>query len=58
MPFSSRNALIDEMNAFSDSLSLNSSVLFTSPEGWVADYTGSDIAAAFPTLERFPGDVA
>lgn len=29
--------------------------LFTTPEGWVADYTGSDIATRFPTLEAFPG---
>jgi 1,2-dihydroxy-3-keto-5-methylthiopentene dioxygenase len=27
--------------------------LFTSPEGWKADYTGSDIATRFPTLEAF-----
>ena len=27
--------------------------LFTTPEGWVADYTGSDIATRFPTLETF-----
>ncbi|MDH4228588.1 MAG: cupin [Nitrospirota bacterium] len=27
--------------------------LFTTPEGWVADYTGSDIAKNFPTLEQF-----
>jgi 1,2-dihydroxy-3-keto-5-methylthiopentene dioxygenase len=27
--------------------------LFTTPEGWVANYTGSDIAQQFPTLEQF-----
>jgi 1,2-dihydroxy-3-keto-5-methylthiopentene dioxygenase len=27
--------------------------LFTTPEGWVADYTGSDVARGFPTLEGF-----
>ncbi len=27
--------------------------LFTTPEGWVARYTGSDIARRFPTLEAF-----
>ena len=26
--------------------------LFTDPAGWVADYTGDDIAARFPTLDR------
>jgi len=26
--------------------------LFTTPEGWVADYTGDDIAAQFPKFER------
>jgi 1,2-dihydroxy-3-keto-5-methylthiopentene dioxygenase len=25
--------------------------IFTNPEGWVADYTGDDIASRFPTLE-------
>jgi len=27
--------------------------LFTTPEGWVAQFTGSDIAEGFPKLERF-----
>ncbi len=27
--------------------------LFTTPEGWVADFTGSDIAGKFPTIEKF-----
>lgn len=27
--------------------------LFTTPEGWVADFTGSDIAERFPKIERF-----
>ncbi|MDH5528195.1 MAG: cupin [Nitrospirota bacterium] len=27
--------------------------LFTTQEGWVANYTGSDIASTFPTLEQF-----
>jgi 1,2-dihydroxy-3-keto-5-methylthiopentene dioxygenase len=27
--------------------------LFTTPEGWVADYTGSTIARRFPTLDSF-----
>ncbi len=26
--------------------------LFTNPEGWVANFTGSDIASRFPTLEN------
>jgi 1,2-dihydroxy-3-keto-5-methylthiopentene dioxygenase len=26
--------------------------LFTNPEGWVANFTGSDIAGRFPTLEN------
>ena len=29
--------------------------LFTTPEGWVADYTDSPIAASFPSFERFVG---
>jgi len=32
--------------------------LFTTPEGWVADFTGSDIAQSFPTLEQFAGESA
>jgi 1,2-dihydroxy-3-keto-5-methylthiopentene dioxygenase len=27
--------------------------LFTTPEGWVAEFTGSGIAEKFPTIERF-----
>ena len=27
--------------------------LFTTPEGWVADFTGSDIAKQFPTFDQF-----
>jgi 1,2-dihydroxy-3-keto-5-methylthiopentene dioxygenase len=27
--------------------------LFTTPEGWVAKFTGSDIALSFPTLDKF-----
>ena len=27
--------------------------LFTTPEGWVADFTGDDIAQRFPKLEQF-----
>lgn len=27
--------------------------LFTTPEGWVADYTGDDIASRFPQMEQF-----
>lgn len=30
--------------------------LFTTPEGWVAEYTGSDIAERFPKLEEFMAD--
>ncbi|MDO9268897.1 MAG: cupin [Methylobacter sp.] len=26
--------------------------LFTTPDGWVADFTGSDIAKSFPTLDQ------
>jgi 1,2-dihydroxy-3-keto-5-methylthiopentene dioxygenase len=26
--------------------------LFTTPEGWVATFTGSDIAKAFPTFDE------
>ncbi len=28
--------------------------LFTSPEGWVAQYSGDEIASRFPTFEQFP----
>lgn len=27
--------------------------LFTTEEGWIADFTGSDIAAQFPTLDQY-----
>lgn len=27
--------------------------LFTTPEGWVAKFTGSDIALSFPTLDQY-----
>lgn len=27
--------------------------LFTTEEGWIADYTGSPIAASFPTLDQY-----
>jgi 1,2-dihydroxy-3-keto-5-methylthiopentene dioxygenase len=27
--------------------------LFTTPEGWVAEFTGSDIAGRFPSIEQF-----
>lgn len=27
--------------------------LFTTPEGWVAEFTGSDIAQSFPTFDQF-----
>jgi len=27
--------------------------LFTTPDGWVADFTGSSIAASFPTLDAY-----
>ncbi|MGZ8159499.1 MAG: 1,2-dihydroxy-3-keto-5-methylthiopentene dioxygenase [Methylobacter sp.] len=27
--------------------------LFTKPDGWVADFTGSDIAKSFPTLDQY-----
>ncbi|RUM32980.1 MAG: cupin [Aquifex sp.] len=30
--------------------------LFTTPEGWVAEYTGSDIAAKFPKYEEVVND--
>ena len=32
--------------------------LFTTPEGWLADFTGSDIAQRFPKLEQFVGESA
>jgi len=30
--------------------------LFTTPEGWVAQFTGNEIAAGFPTMEQFRSD--
>jgi 1,2-dihydroxy-3-keto-5-methylthiopentene dioxygenase len=27
--------------------------LFTTPDGWVADFTGNDIAQSFPTLDQY-----
>lgn len=32
--------------------------LFTTPEGWVADFTGSDIAQSFPTLDQYVAGLA
>jgi len=32
--------------------------LFTTPEGWIAEFTGSDIAERFPRLEAFCEDYA
>jgi 1,2-dihydroxy-3-keto-5-methylthiopentene dioxygenase len=32
--------------------------LFTNPEGWVADFTGSDISKSFPTLEQLRRELA
>lgn len=32
--------------------------LFIAPDGWVANYTGSDIAERFPRLEQFLGERA
>ena len=29
--------------------------LFTTPEGWVADFTGSDIASRFPSMDEYCG---
>jgi 1,2-dihydroxy-3-keto-5-methylthiopentene dioxygenase len=31
---------------------------FTTPEGWVAKYTGSDIASRFPRFEAIKGTAA
>lgn len=31
--------------------------LFTNPEGWVANFTGSEIAKSFPTLEQLQGEL-
>jgi 1,2-dihydroxy-3-keto-5-methylthiopentene dioxygenase len=30
--------------------------LFTTPEGWVANFTGNEIATGFPTMEKFRAD--
>jgi 1,2-dihydroxy-3-keto-5-methylthiopentene dioxygenase len=32
--------------------------LFTTPEGWVADFTGSDISKSFPTLDQYVAGLA
>lgn len=32
--------------------------LFTKPDGWVADFTGSDIATTFPTLDQYVAELA
>ncbi len=32
--------------------------LFTNPDGWVADFTGSDIAKSFPNLDELQGELA
>jgi 1,2-dihydroxy-3-keto-5-methylthiopentene dioxygenase len=31
---------------------------FTTPEGWVGDFTGSDIAAKFPTFDSYVADLS
>lgn len=31
--------------------------LFTTPDGWVAEFTGSDIAKRFPTFDDFAADL-
>lgn len=31
--------------------------LFTNPDGWIANFTGSEIAKAFPTLEQLQGEL-
>ena len=31
--------------------------LFTKPDGWVADFTGSDIAKTFPTLDQYVAEL-
>ena len=38
--------------------SLKAIRLFTTPEGWVAHFTGSDIARRFPKLEQFVAEYA
>ena len=32
--------------------------LFTTPEGWVADFTGSAISASFPTLDQYLAELS
>lgn len=32
--------------------------LFTNPEGWVADFTGSDMSKSFPTLKQLQQELA
>ncbi|MGR9013700.1 MAG: 1,2-dihydroxy-3-keto-5-methylthiopentene dioxygenase [Gammaproteobacteria bacterium] len=32
--------------------------LFTAPDGWVADFTGSDIAKSFPTFEQYVAELS
>jgi len=32
--------------------------LFTTPDGWVADFTGSDIAKSFPTLDQYVAELS
>lgn len=32
--------------------------LFTKPDGWIADFTGSDIATTFPTLDQYVAALA
>ena len=32
--------------------------LFTAPDGWVADFTGSDIAKTFPTLDQYLAELS
>ncbi len=31
--------------------------LFTTPDGWVADFTGSDIAKSFPTFDQYVAEL-
>lgn len=31
--------------------------LFTTPDGWVADFTGSEIAKTFPTLDQYVAEL-
>ena len=31
--------------------------LFTTPDGWVADFTGSEIAKSFPTLDQYVAEL-